>query len=384
MSRELLAVLLLLGGGCDVSNAADSAGAVERRPIQRVGPVRSYNPEINRDEWVQPSRTTVLPAGKRLDVPYVTPSNAWIVQRLTQRSYWVMSDQFVVTVFVGNHGVLIIDMPDVFDVGAFRAQVALLSPLPITTVVYSHPHVDHVAATSELQELLRKDDIELRIIASANAAREIKRYKQSVPLPTQVIPNGHSSFEFEHWTFKYVTPVVWAHTGADSYIITPGGVLHIVDFFYPARLPMAEVSGVQNMTGWIDMCRHVAGDTDWNVANLGHANIGYREDVLRTLDYFDDLYTNAFDIFQGFRPEVFAQFVGQNTGVMIRSIFDGAAQQLADSLAAKWGHYPHWEVARDHAEKVMWDIVLNYDYKRRLKPGFSPIPPPAPERDAHP
>jgi len=96
------------------------------------------------------------------------------------------------------------------------------------------------------------------------------------------------------------------------------------------------------------------------------------------LAYFDDLYTHSYDIFQGFKPEIFAMFAGQNTGVMLRTIFDNAAAELAGMVAEKWGHFPHWEVARDHAEKVLWDVALNYDYRRRLKPSFEPIPPRAP------
>lgn len=259
---------------------------------------------------------------------------------------------------------------------AFVGQVAGITPLPITTVVYSHPHVDHVGNAGKLAQVLEKEGTNLRIIASENAVREIKRYKNSIPMPTEIIANGRSEFQFEKRIFKYVTPVDWAHTGADSYIITPGGVLHIVDFFYPGRLPLAEVSGVQNMTGWIEMCRYVAGEPGWELASLGHANIGHRGDVLQTLDYFNDLYTHAFDVFKGFQPEGFQQFAGQNTGVMIRTIFDGGAEQLAKLVADKWQHLPQWEVARDHAEKVLWDVALNYNYHEKTLPDFEPIPAP--------
>jgi hypothetical protein len=295
---------------------------------------------------------------------------------LSDRSFWVLSEQFAVTIFVGDQETLVIDAPDVFDMAEFVRQVAQITPLPITTVVYSHPHVDHVGNSHKLATILKQAGIHLRIIASENAVREIKRYKHSISMPTEIVSNGHSEFRFEKWTFKHVTPVDWAHTGADSYIITPDGVLHIVDFFYPGRLPLAEVSGVQNMTGWIEMCRYVAGDSEWKLASLGHANIGYREDVMRTLDYFKDLYSHAFDVFKGFQPAVFQQFADQNTGVMIRTIFDGGAAQLAQLVADKWNDLPQWEVARDHAEKVLWDVALNYNYHEKTLPDFDPIPAP--------
>jgi glyoxylase-like metal-dependent hydrolase (beta-lactamase superfamily II) len=349
---------------------------VEARPLQQIGPVQTYNAELTTDIRIKASSKRKIKPGERVDIPYVTPLGEWIVQRLTERSYWILSDQFAVTVFVGDRGVLVIDAPDVFDMAKFVERVALITPLPITTVVYSHPHVDHVGNSHKLAQVLKKAGIDLRIIASENAVREIKRYKNSIPMPTEVVANGYSHFTFEDWTFKHVTPVDWAHTGADSYIVTPDGVLHLVDFFYPGRLPLAEVSGVQNMTGWIEMCRRVIGDPDWKIGSLGHANIGNREDVMRTLDYFKDLYTKAFDVFKGFKGEEFQYFAGQNTGVMIRTMFDGGAGILAGMMAEKWSHLPQWEVARDHAEKVLWDVALNYNYHERILPDFTPIAPP--------
>ena len=130
------------------------------------------------------------------------------------------------------------------------------------------------------------------------------------------------------------------------------------------------------MTGWIEFCRYLAGEQDWQFANLGHANIGYRKDVLTTLDYFQDLYSHGSRVFKGFRPIDFQNFKGQNTAVMLRLMFDGAADQLTQLVAEKWSHYPHWEVARDHADKVLWDLALNYNYHDNVLPDFTPVPAP--------
>ena len=354
---------------------SNEPAVMSNRPIQEVGPVRTYNPELP-GERVAPSAINKLKPGQLVDIPYVTPVDSWIIQRLTERSYWILSDQFAVTVFVGDKGVLLIDAPDVFQMDLFVNELKSVTPLPVTTIVYSHPHVDHVGNADELSAIMQSQGITVRIISSENGVREIARYKHSVEPPTEIIANGRGEFTFEQWTFKYVTPVDWAHTGADSYTITPDGVLHVVDFFYPGRLPLLEVSGVQNMTGFIEFCRYVAGEQDWQFANLGHANIGYRKDVLLTLEYFQDLYSHGSRVFKGFRPMDFQNFKGQNTAVMLRLMFDGAAAQLTQLVAAKWNHYPHWEVARDHADKVLWDLALNYNYHDNVLPDFTPIPAP--------
>ena len=37
---------------------------------------------------------------------------------------------------------------------------------------------------------------------------------------------------------------------------------------------------------------------------------------------------------------------------------------------------PIQEVARDHADKVLWDLALNYNYHDNVLPDFTPIPAP--------
>ena len=90
---------------------SNEPAGTNNRPIQEVGPVRTYNPELP-DERVAPSATNRLKPGQRIDIPYVTPVDAWIIQRLTERSYWILSDQFAVTVLAGDKGVLLIEGSD--------------------------------------------------------------------------------------------------------------------------------------------------------------------------------------------------------------------------------------------------------------------------------
>lgn len=85
--------------------------APQSHPLQQMGPVRTYNPDLVTDVRVKASSTRMLKPGERVDMPYVPPIGEWIVQRLTERSYWIFSEQFAVTVFVGDHETLVIDAP---------------------------------------------------------------------------------------------------------------------------------------------------------------------------------------------------------------------------------------------------------------------------------
>ncbi len=343
--------------------------------IQHYGPVKTYTKPLPDQKFFSPSITKKLPAGYRVAGPPMIMDGSVVIQRLTERSYWVMLGSHSTTVFVGDKGVLLVDAPIVASTDKLMGAIKQITDLPIHALVYSHPHTDHNGGAKGLTVALKAQGIDLRVITSENGAEEIRRFR-SLQEPTQVLPNGRATFQFEEWSFRYVTPVRWAHTGGDSYTISPDGVLTAVDFIYPGALPFQSVSGVQNMTGYLEFVRHLAGETDWKVANLGHANVGYPEDAFRTLEYFEDLYTTWAKIVG---PTTHDPYPGEqgvdNAAVSLRIFFDRSSEKLATALKEKWGHVPQFEVVRDHAIEVHKDMYLNYAGWEGKLPSFEPITP---------
>jgi hypothetical protein len=196
-----------------------------------------------------------------------------------------------------------------------------------------------------------------------------------------VLPAPRASFSFDDKDFKLVTPVEWGHSGADSYILFPDKVITFIDFAQAGRLPILDVSGVQNMSGYINFLRHVMGE-DWDYANVGHQNVGSRLDGARTLEYFKDLYEAWFELgipLLGL-PELArrAEAQEEHVGVFLRNFFDQVAIEVVLKVQNKWGDQPQFELARDHALKVLWDGYLHYDLVNHpeIRPDFTPIQPP--------
>ncbi len=383
-----LAAFALVGGLVSESHAQEARQAPnmeelrKNRPIQQRTLIMTYTDRIPGD-WVKPSGTKKLKPGQRVIHEPVEDVDKIIIQRLTDRTYWVWSNVYSVTMYVGDKGVLLIDQPENFPTEKFLREMKKITPLPVTTLVYSHVHVDHVASGKVLHKAMKEQGVDLRIIASEAATREIRAHKGMVMMPTDVVPDGYATFTFEGKTFKHVTPANVAHTGADSYTITPDGVAHVVDFFYPGILPLAQTSGVKDLTGYIYFLRCLLGD-DWQFANLGHDNVGYKADIETTFEYHSDLYKAAYELWPGFGAEGLQSGRGQIAGVMIRNLFDGVTTAMAEKMRPKWSHLPHWEVAWDHATMVLWDFALNWDYEgarrdgdmNRAIPDFTPILPP--------
>ena len=303
------------------------------------------------------------------------------MQRLTERSYFLICNAFASTVFVGNKGVLIIDASNTVVPADMFAAIKQFTDLPIKALVYTHTHTDHVGGSFRVKQALENLGQDLRIIASTSASREIQAHQNSIALPTDVLPDGRSKFVFEDFEFVMGTPIVAAHSAADSYILTPDGVIMYADFNYPGRVPLAYVSSSYNMTGWVDFLRHVLGE-DWQFANLAHGNVGYKRDIELTFAYLSDLYDSyTTDIYPSWATgsaignAVGTQGPGLTAGVFWGNYVEQSAEIMARKVYPKWKHVAQSEVIRSHAYKVFEDAFLNYNPEVGVvKPLFSAIP----------
>jgi len=339
--------------------------------FQTVQPLTSVTDRRTNQERVPISTNQALKPGQLVDISEYTFGEIHI-QKLTPNSYWILNNNHSMTLYVGEKECLLVDAPAGLFVDRLLKEIEAITPNPVTTLVYTHPHLDHIGGAADLYHGLENRGIVPRVIASDRFVRESRKYQQPVPQPTEVVPTPRASFTFDDKDFKLVTPVEWGHTGADSYILFPDKVITFVDF--------VQASGVQNMRGYINFLRHVMGE-DWDYANVGHINVGSKQDVARTLEYFEDLYEAWFVVIVdhfGFSENLRAEAQDEHKGVWLRNFFDRVAVEVALEVQNKWGDHPHFELARDHALKVMWDGYLNYDFMNHpeIRPDFTPIQPP--------
>ena len=373
--RYLLALLIAI--------ASPGATLAEEFSHQQIAPAPLLVPwRGTEDEFFGPSVAKQLPLGHRVAVPDFGEPGKWYVQRLTARSYWMICNAFASTVYVGDDSVLIVDVSSSVNPSDMLAALRSFTELPVSTVVYSHPHTDHNAGAKRLQQLLAQQGVELRIVASESAAREISIHQKNIAPPTEIVPNGRTAFSFEGRDFILGTPVASAHSPADSYVLNPDGVITYVDFNYPGRLPLAYISSSHDITGWVNFLRHVLGE-DWDYAVLGHANVGYKRDIRQTFAYLEDLY-DAFNTLilpdwstgKSIGEAVQMNGPGLTAGVFWGNYVEQSTETVAQAVHPRWKHLAPSEVIRSHAYKVFEDVFLNYNPEvQSVKPQFDPIAP---------
>ena len=112
----------------------------------------------------------------------------YVLQRLTDRSYFFQRFFYSTTFYVGESGVLLLDALEGRGPQLLQA-IREVTPLPVTMIVYSHFHVDHVGGGQFWVEEAQRAGKELRIIASKATADKMAFMNSQLPKPTLVLAN---------------------------------------------------------------------------------------------------------------------------------------------------------------------------------------------------
>ncbi len=391
-------------------------------PPQTIVPVTTNYTERDPNEtYVPPSFSTPLPRDTRLDLPnnnsdfalFANPGSLTI-QKMEGRDFWMMMNLYSVTVHKGDAGLLLIDTaghggPPEFGalIGGLR-QIGDWQPggaqLPLKVVMYSHPHSDHVGHTSALfliatlkklgfqspadidpsnpviagllaqlglsapppipPEAWEIVDPNLKIVSTIWALDEIKDEGLNIPKPNKVLFSRNAKFKFEGRKFRVVTPVQRsAHTAADSYIITPDGLLTCVDIVQAGRLPFIRTSVSQDYGGYLKMLRHLKWEADnenFYAANWGHFNVGLPKDVQFILDYFETANEIWWERILVNQPGKFVSPQFDNASLWLENLFDEVAREMFVEIEPFYRDKRHIETGRGHMASVHEYMFLNY------------------------
>ena len=131
--------------------------------------------------YVEPSAETILKPGTKIgDLFRRNMTQPYVLQRLSERAWWVQAFNYGTVFYVGERGVLIFDtLEGVYD--NITQAVASVTDKPIIAAVYPHYHADHIGDIGKYVEAARRQGIELQIIASAKTQQSMDLANSSLP-----------------------------------------------------------------------------------------------------------------------------------------------------------------------------------------------------------
>ncbi|SFM23923.1 Glyoxylase, beta-lactamase superfamily II [Methanolobus profundi] len=321
------------------------------------GPSITEAPSTVGATYVDPSITRLLEPGEKIDKLFTRNSTQeYVLQRLTEHTYWYQGQYYGTIFYVGESGVLLFDALD-GQGESIKKAIASVTSLPLTAIVYSHAHADHIGDANTFTE----GGAIQRIIASKATAEKMDFLKSSLPAPTETVAWPQGSFKFEGLTVELHGFERASHCDDHGvWLLVEEKVAHLPDLVNPDQLPFWAFAGSENFV-YYEANVEQLGSLDWTYLSGGHGNVGDKADIEFYRSFLSDL-KQAVGQAMGeveWGTGVDADKVNAHTA-FLPAWFDAIARNATDALRPKYGNYYGFEMATPRNAEMVADAMLSY------------------------
>ncbi len=331
----ILAVLAALAVGALFLVGLPSAKVSQNQATAEVEPVGAI-------ETVAPPTTTTVPLPEAARGVAVDPQKGYWVEELGDGLYFLTDGLYTTMFLTTGRGVIAVDAPP--SLGArYLDAVAEVTDEPITHVVYSHSHPDHIGAA----HLFPADAV---YVAHAETAARVADGHHphrefpwgvfvggaAVPVPSVTFEDGYAlSVGNQTLELSYKGP---AHEPGNIYIYAPRQrVLMLVDVIFPGWSPFDALAEAAQSEPFVEAHDDVL---DYDFAHFigGHLNrTGTRADVLAQWEYVHDMRAHAAAALLSVDFSAIAARVGgDNPWRLFKAYLDAVAEECAALTLPKW------------------------------------------------
>lgn len=283
-------------------------------------------------------------------VPNLVPrryTEPYVLQRLTERTYWVAVASHNSLFYVGDEGVIVFDPLSAGWGQAVLQAIASVTDLPVSALVYSHFHLDHLGDAQVFVDAAASRDNPLRIITPAAVAAQIERYGNPIPSPTEVIEDDPGAFSFEGLRVHVQSTGDSHATDNSLFLLEQEQVLHYVDSAEPEDLiPYFRLGGIMEVRPTANSLSESL-DMDWQYLSAGHGNVGSKKDIEKHLELIADIRTATRE---AMAEEPFGDYVNlqvPDAVVWIAAHEKAVAARAKEQLRPKYGESLRFDVTMD-------------------------------------
>jgi glyoxylase-like metal-dependent hydrolase (beta-lactamase superfamily II) len=260
--------------------------------------------------------------------PAVGP-DGYVMQEIGDKVFWLGDGSYQSMFVVTDEGVIAVDAPPTLGNDILRA-IAKVTTKPITGVVYSHEHSDHVGAMS-----IFPDNVPY-YAQRATADRLVTLADPRRPLPTHVfddsltIDAGDQSLRLDYHGPNHAVGNTFIHVPEQR-------VLMLVDVIFPGWVPFSNLSLSADVPGFIKAQEQVL-SYDFDTLVGGHVTrTGTPEDVRTQIEYMADLGATAEAALSSVDlPSTMAPVDTGNVWAVFRAYLDAVAARTTDEIVPRW------------------------------------------------
>jgi glyoxylase-like metal-dependent hydrolase (beta-lactamase superfamily II) len=350
VSRTVFACSLILGTSC--ADKPSSETEVSMAPPGQAGMPFPNAPEIA-PIGVRVDKYLDLPDGAK--GPDLDQKKGYRLEELGRDLYMVTDNSYQSMFMVYESGVVVIDAPPGYA-SKLNDAVSEVSDLPITHVVYSHSHADHIGGAGSLT---------LGDNAVIVAHEETKKLLTRASDPARPVPTV--SFQ-DTYSIKVGSQILElsyhgnGHEPGNIYIFAPEQqVLMVVDVVFPGWMPFRRLAVAQDIPGWLSQVEEI-GKMPFKKLVSGHVTrLGTRADVQTQIEFDDDLKAAAGE---ALKSMAFVDGINPADMGNIWALVDDYTARVAGQCVAKLT--PKWRNRLGAFDTFVWDNCYAMEQSLRV------------------
>ena len=295
--------------------------------------------------------------------PTIPPEKGYLVEEIRDGLYWVTDGSYNTMFLVTDEGVVAVDAPPSIGANYIKA-ISEVTDQPITHVIYSHSHLDHIGAAASIfpenatyiaheaiaEELQRAHNgLQMTTTPTAEEAdstfhpAQIPAYNvsQLPPIPTETFTQNHTlQVGNQTLLLNYHGN---NHEEGNIFIYAPAQrTLMLVDIIFPGWIPFVYLALAEDVYGYIQAHDTVLNNYDFDTFVGGHlTRLGTREDVQIQREFITDLISASNRANQNVTFGEILQKVGgptNNVWALFNAYLNSVDEQCANEMLPKWEH----------------------------------------------
>ena len=309
--------------------------AAEDKEDEETAYLKFVSQTVNKSNNSKNSTTTVqLPDAAK--GPAI-PAKGYLVQEIRDHLYWVTDGSYNAMFLVTDKGVVAVDAPPSIGKNYLKA-IAEVTDKPVTYVIYSHAHIDHIGAAGIFPK-------NATFIAQQETAAELQRAK-SVARNASMVPSIPTVTFSKNYTLQIGNQTLKLdyygvnHLPGNIFIYAPKQkVLMLVDIIFPGWIPFPYLAIAKDTAGFIKAHDIALNNYDFDTIVAGHlTRLGTRNDVVIQKEFVSDLEKAAATANQEVLFSKIASQVGSfdNPWLIFSTYIDAINKQCEDEMLPKW------------------------------------------------
>lgn len=259
----------------------------------------------------------------------VDRSVGYVMEEIRDKLYWVSNGVDQAMFLVSSQGVIVVDAPPMLADGLADA-IRKVTAQPVTHLVYSHHHADHIGGASRIST-------SAQVVAHEETARALRRAADPRrPVPTITFASSYTLTVGEQTL--HLASQGSNHVEGNIFIYAPKQrTLMLVDIVWPGWVPFNSLGMARDVPGYT-AALDAALAYDFEVFIGGHVGrYGRRADVEETRAYVQDLFAAAGSALGSVDYNAVAAEVGyENVFLTVGTWFQRVSQQCAKTMEQKW------------------------------------------------